>query len=120
MSISIEIPIPDSALNPNSRAHWSKSVKPKRIQRGSTTLLILEQIGPKWIPWAEAKCDIEVTYSTKRTWDRDNLQSALKSAFDGAQDSGLFVNDKYLSFGPQKIAEPDKDNPHVKLTFTEV
>jgi len=56
---------------------------------------------------------------TVRHPDRDNAKAALKSTFDGIQDSGLILDDNYL-ICDEPVFEKDAENPRVEITLTEM
>ena len=118
--VTINIPIPAKELNPNSRVHWAVKARAVKKQRINVYWKLMGLATKNRILgyWNAATVQIEATYKDKRRRDKDNLLASLKSAFDGAEDAGLIKNDSGFTYLPIKINEPDKTNPHIKLTFT--
>jgi hypothetical protein len=124
--IRINLDMPHKHLSPNSRCHWAQKAKAKKDQRDHSCYRILwalNEIAPvnthfrEWVPWKTANVQIVVTPPDRRRRDKDNLLASLKAAFDGAQDAGLIADDSGLTYLPITIAEPDKANPGVQITF---
>lgn len=116
--ITITLEMPHKHLSPNSRCHWAQKSQKKRAQRGAASSLIRSELGVVFSPkWKAANVQIIVTPPDRRRRDKDNLLASLKAAFDGAQDAGLIADDSGLTYLPITIAEPDKANAGVTLTF---
>lgn len=118
MTYSITMPLPNSMLSPNARCHWAVKAKHKKSQRLLACALMRAEIGPDFPAWKEATVQIEVTKKTRVKFDSDNFLSSCKAVFDGVQDSGLIEDDCGLTHLPLIKNEPDKNNPHMKITFT--
>lgn len=116
--ITITLEMPHKHLSPNSRCHWAQKAKQRKIQRMASNLRIRQALGANCSPkWESANVQITVTPPDRRRRDKDNLEGSLKAAFDGAQDAGLIADDSGLTYLPVVIAEPDKANAGVTLTF---
>jgi crossover junction endodeoxyribonuclease RusA len=116
--VSIKLEMPHQHLSPNSRCHWAQKSKAKKGQRMSAHIYIRQELGPLPEPkWETANVQITVTPPDRRRRDKDNLLASLKAAFDGAQDAGLIADDSGLTYLPITIAEPDKANAGVQITF---
>jgi crossover junction endodeoxyribonuclease RusA len=116
--ITIYMEMPHRFLSPNSRCHWAQKSMAKKHQRISAHIYIRQELGPLPEPkWKTANVQIVVTPPDRRRRDKDNLLASLKAAFDGAQDAGLIADDSGLTYLPIAIAEPDKANAGVTLTF---
>lgn len=81
MSIKIELPYPDSILNPNRKAHWSKKHRAQRKQKEMAFWVAKERGAPP----RKKKYDINVIFHPpdNRRRDEDNAIASLKGAFDG-------------------------------------
>lgn len=117
MKYSITMPLPHKMLSPNARCHWAVKAKHVKSQRTLACSLMRAEIGPSFPSWKEATVQIEVTKKTRVRYDSDNYVASCKSALDGVQDSGLIEDDCGLTHLPLIKCEPDKNNPHMKLTF---
>lgn len=120
VQISITLEMPHQHLSPNSRCHWAQKSKAKREQRQHSRYLILNEVlEAHCFPplWKTADVKITVTPPDRRRRDKDNLLASLKGVFDGAQDAHLIADDSGLTYLPITIAEPDKANAGVQITF---
>ena len=116
--VSIKLEMPHRFLSPNSRCHWAYKAREKKHQRMSAQIYIRQELGAVPEPkWETASVQITVTPPYRRRRDKDNLLASLKAAFDGAQDAGLIADDSGLTYLPITIAEPDKANAGVQITF---
>lgn len=101
--IEIVLPWPPSSLSPNTRQHWSKLAKAKKLYRHEC--------------WAQAKAQGVVKSDTdrlhlsivfvppsRRAFDLDNCLARLKSGLDGLADA-LVVDDKHWSLSIAKSPE---------------
>ena len=86
--ITIRLPWPPRALNPNGRAHWSKRIAPKRAQKQSTYeagLIAGLHLLKGRIP-ADAVVSIHWTFCppprAAHSYDDDNFEAAMKAARD--------------------------------------
>ena len=102
-SITLEIPVlPDRALSPNWRGHWS--IKNKASQE-------LRFIA--WVVAKESKCPhfekatVQFTYhvQTNRRRDGDNWLIMAKPLIDGLVDAGIFPDDssRFIKLLPVKF-----------------
>jgi len=98
-TITVEVPIPPKALHPNSRTHWRAKMAPKKKYRDTCAILGLEATKSNRPQWPTAKVRIRwrgKSHQTKRM-DQDNAIAALKAAFDGLTDAGVWKDDKGVS-----------------------
>jgi crossover junction endodeoxyribonuclease RusA len=116
--ITITLPMPHKHLSPNSRCHWAQKSTAKKAQRSLSALSIIAALKFERPLWSSADVAITVTAPDKRRRDRDNLLSALKGAFDGAQDAGLISDDSGLTYLPIQIVTGNKATAGITLTFT--
>jgi len=96
----IEIPfLPDRALSPNSRVHWSVKGEAVRVLREAAFYLAIAAGIPKM-----KRAEIEITYRcpTSRRRDPDNWLIMAKPAIDGLVDAGVLLDDssEYVCFKP--------------------
>ena len=118
-SISITLPLPERALSPNTRVHWSRKAKAVKRYRRLAWATAAEASGPGMPEmWAKASVAIAAYYPTRRHPDPDNLIASLKAAFDGLADAGIVSNDRGLwPLRPEIFT--DRANPRIELTITE-
>lgn len=104
MSQCVRLPWPPKELSPNSRAHWRKVHKAKKVMRTSAHILALEA---KMRAPAEGDIVIQLTMHppVRRGHDRDNSLARCKALLDGIADA-LRVNDKRFKPLPPEIADP--------------
>jgi len=120
MIYSITMPLPHKLLSPNSRCHWAARHKHRKDQRLLASALMRAEIGPDFPAWTAATAQIEVTKATRARFDADNFLSSCKAVFDGVQDAGLIEDDCGLTHLPLIKCEPNKLNPHMRITFTKL
>lgn len=81
---------PNGSLSPNSRAHWGKVAKLKRVQRAEWAALAMasrvKAEGEK------VHVRLEFVPSDRRPRDLDNLLASVKAGLDGLADA-MRVND---------------------------
>lgn len=94
----ITLPWPPKQLNPNARVHWSKKARVGKKYRRECYILAKQE-------------DVELPKTDKlhlfvdfyqpdhRNRDQDNMEAAMKSAYDGIADA-LGVNDSRFIIHP--------------------
>lgn len=117
MSILLTFPVPNSALNPNSRVHWAKKAAFAAMARASAyavgvTARLAGAFGP---PFPSASVRPRFTFKRGARRDRDNLMARCKPVWDGLTDAGLWVDDSLVTFEPVEI-DVDPETPHDTLT----
>lgn len=98
-ALTLRVPLPPRELSPNARTH--------RLKRNTIAQAYRAQVG--WLAreavtaggWQATHERFEVTVRVfwppkVRQWDLDNVYAALKSAFDGMQDGGVWANDRRI------------------------
>jgi hypothetical protein len=91
VSLTIELSWPEPCLWPNRTGHWSVKAEAKDVQKNVAYVLTKEAMSAVssaayWEGYAEylvIRLKVIGHKPNKRIRDRDNLQAALKSAFDG-------------------------------------
>jgi crossover junction endodeoxyribonuclease RusA len=117
-SITITIPLPERALSPNTRVHWSRKAKAVKRYRRLAWAASFDATPCTPERWAKASVAIVAYYPTRRHPDPDNLIASLKAAFDGIADAGIVANDRGL--WPERPAIfTDRTRPRIELTITE-
>lgn len=96
MSLEITLPWPPKELSPNSRQHWAKLAKAKRLYRHACAITAISQ-GAKRIAADGLHLTITFYPPTRRAFDLDGLLSRMKSGLDGLADV-LGVDDSRWSF----------------------
>ena len=96
--MKVVLPWPSPALNPNTRAHWSKLAKAKKSYRRIAWALACEA-GMNGAFHQDEKLVLEVSFyqPDRHQRDKDNMIASMKSAIDGLSDA-LGVNDRNFSF----------------------
>lgn len=121
-SITITLPLPPRALNPNSRPHYmTKAAKTKkyRTDAGFAALHASSRRTEETLcPWSRATIQVRWFHRTASFPDPDNVIAWLKAAFDGIADAGVIANDRDVEY-PPVIIEKDSDDPRVEIEVTE-
>lgn len=83
--ITITVPWPAAALNPNSRVHWSKLAKLKKKAKADAiwATAAAVPVGDRQLGPGPLKVTILANPPTVRNRDDDNLIAACKAYFDG-------------------------------------
>ncbi len=117
-SITITIPLPERALSPNTRVHWSRKAKAVKRYRRLAWAAAFDATPCTPERWAKASVAIAAYYPTRRHPDPDNLIASLKAAFDGIADAGIVANDRGLwPLRPEIVI--DRTRPRIELTINE-
>ena len=107
----IRLPWPPAALSPNSRLHWSRLAKAKKIYRRDCWIEALSQKArvPK-----DGKLRVDLTFyrPSRRAMDRDNLLARMKAGLDGVADA-LKTNDS--RFDPISVSVSDETGGYVMM-----
>lgn len=115
-SITITLPLPDPALSPNARVHWTKKAKCAKHYRWEAQCNVMAKT-PRRLMWEKASYTARFYFRDARRRDADNAIASLKSALDGVADAGLVINDSVL-WPERPEFHTDKENPRVEITFT--
>lgn len=119
-SMSIQLPIPPSCLNPNTAAHYQAKARARAQQRADAGTYASGQFrgpGPKW-----DKVRIKLAWFAKddnRIPDFDNAIASIKGVFDGLQDAGVVINDRGVQ-GVDLDRSIDKARPRIEVTVTPI
>jgi len=124
MEITLVYPLPHKYLFPNNRprnhGYFGQLVKNRRNIIKWDTIYQIRMAGLKDdMKWKHVHGKILWFTPTVRHPDRDNARSALKSTFDGIQDSGLILDDNYL-ICDDIVYEKDKEWQRVVITLSEI
>lgn len=84
--ITITLPWPDAALNPNSRSMWKK-INAAKDARQIGRLETMAQVPDAVLPDGPLVCEYKFYPPSKRWFDDDNLISSLKNFRDGIFDN---------------------------------
>lgn len=90
MTVTIYLPLPPAALNPNARVHWRTKAKATKAYREAARWAAH---APHAAQWKVADIQAHFRFGQDRRRDRDNLLASLKAAFDGLVDAGLLADD---------------------------
>lgn len=111
--LTITLPLPPKALNPNWRGHWAiKAAKVKQCRWESKMMAFCRREPFEVLEKATIQC--RFYFRDKRRRDKDNLLASCKAYFDGLADAGLVRDDSQLSYLPV-VVEVDKSNPRLVL-----
>lgn len=122
-SITIVLPLPPTALNPNARvSHWGVRQRATKKYREDCKVLATAavrkafKVDPHW-----GHCTIQPRFFFKReslVQDDDNAIRSMKAARDALQDAGLVINDKGARTMMPEMGV-DAKNPRLELIVTE-
>lgn len=84
--ITIALPWPPRALNPNGRAHWRAKAKAARQVRRDACILTLAA-GVRALPWQSMQVELIFCPPDRRPRDLDNMLASAKSLLDGVADA---------------------------------
>lgn len=122
MSITLTYSLPHELLSPNespNRYKKQRLIKKRRRNVMYETIMHVRNAGMKDdLRWKHVTATIMWYHKTWQRPDRDNVIAWLKSTFDGIEESGLILNDKYLRPMPPEFQE-DKERPRVEITLME-
>ncbi len=101
--IEIVLPWPPSSLSPNTRQHWSKLAKSKKLYRYECWAQAKAQ-GVQKSDTGSLHLDIVFVPPSRRAFDLDNCLARIKAGLDGLADA-LGVDDKHWSLSIAKSPE---------------
>jgi len=119
--ITIEVPIPHRALNPNGRSHWRAKSSLTSIERQTARLTAMSWLNERMLDpprWAAATIQCTFYFATKRRRDKDNAEASLKATRDGLADAGIVANDAAFTSLPPTLLV-DKLRPRVVIEIRE-
>ena len=98
MAITIDLPWPPGALNPNGRGHWGKKARAAKSYREAAYLATIDAMNraKERGGWRAAHASVRFCVPETRRRDEDNHLAMLKPAWDGMVDAGLLVDDDHL------------------------
>ncbi len=108
--LSLTLPWPPRSLSPNHRAHWAAKAKAAKAYRSQCGLLTLAEYqkakksGLRIDPDRPVRLHLLFVPPNRRAYDRDNLVSWCKAAFDGMADA-LVVNDRMFRLDSIEVSE---------------
>ena len=121
VSLTFQLPIPDSVLSPNARPHWSvksKAVKAARKLAFIEARRVLSDLGIEPPRWVKAKERTVLFLTAKMNQpDPDNFMAMLKPYRDGLADAGIVANDKNLWPERPEIVRVER-LPRIEITIT--
>jgi crossover junction endodeoxyribonuclease RusA len=115
LGVSFALPFPLSALNPNSRFHWTVVGNEKAMYRQKANIEAKQAriradiyLGDMqaYVESCGGKLPITITFSPRRVMDDDNIIASFKAGRDGIAD-GLGIDDK-LFLVTYKFEPPTK------------
>lgn len=117
-SLTITLPHPPAGCRPNFRSRtWHAAARAKKNYKRTARLTALAS----WPGPPMPKATVQVTWdsATRMAPDPDNINGAMKAAFDGLQAAGVIWNDRDLSPLPPVI-RLKQTAPAVHLEIREV
>lgn len=104
MEMTITLPWPSKALQPNARVHWAakaKATKQARYEAELVATAVMRLVG--WTKCERASIEYVFYDPVKRRRDRDNHLAACKAYNDGLADAGIVGNDSGFTFLPVRF-----------------
>ncbi len=122
--ITLVFSLPSKFLFPNNRPRnhgfFASVVKQRRVETMYDTIRQIRLAGlPDNMEWVHVHGQIMWYTRTVTHPDRDNARSALKSTFDGIEDSRLILDDNYLVCPDDVMFEKDAEYQRVEITLSE-
>lgn len=102
--LTIYLPWPPKELSPNTRLHWSKLARAKRLYRASCASEATGQ-GVCSTSAKKARISLVFTPPTKRAYDLDNLVARMKSGLDGLADA-MGLDDRHWALSIERSDAP--------------
>ena len=112
--LTIYLPWPPKELSPNTRLHWSKLARAKRVYRAVCASESASQ-GVCSTTALKARISLVFTQPTKRGYDLDNLVARMKSGLDGLADT-LGLDDRHWALSIERADAP-KPGGFVEVTI---
>jgi len=120
-SVIIDLPLPRSALSPNSRVNWRTRAKAVARYRDAAYLVTRQAQGGARRRWRRAVARATFYWPDRIRRDGDNAEASLKPAFDGMVDAGLIVDDSTAVLTRDRpVHQVDRRNPRVVIEVREV
>jgi len=116
--LTVELPLPNKKLNPNSRVHFMELAKAKKSAKRDAYLAGTSAINksPEQFPYDCVWAQSTFFFRDNRQRDIDNHIACLKPYFDGMAEAGLVTNDSFIIPAPCAF-HIDKENPRLILEF---
>lgn len=124
--VKILLDLPAQALMPNVSVHRMAKARATKEAREAaweaaclavgTDVEIVKSMG---FPWKHATAQVTWKYCRLQP-DRQNALSALKAAFDGFEDAGIYHNDRELVHMPVKMVKVLKGCEGVEIIVQEI
>lgn len=96
--ISISLRLPSKACHPNARPHYMAKANAKKKDRQTACYVALEAMKGQTFGWKSAVA--QLTFTTARQNDADNLLAWAKHFIDGIADAGIVTNDRDITYPP--------------------
>ena len=116
--VQIWTPLPPVELSKNGRAHWADKHAIFQDHKMIARAAVNRVLPSGFTPW-RGPVDVSIVWRQHHTghWpDRDNTITRLAAAMDGAEDAGLFANDRQIrSYRLDYVKDIDEG---VSITFT--
>ena len=98
-TMTVTLPWPADALQPNARVHWA--AKAAAVKRARSDAWLCANAIKRQVGWIKCKAaTIRATFYApqKRKRDGDNHLAACKAYFDGLADAGVIENDAGFAY----------------------
>lgn len=114
--LSMELPLPDPDLSPNSRVHYQERARATRDAKEEVIVAVLEKGRPK--PLDRATVTVTFVVPNKRRRDKGNLIASAKPYLDGLVTAGVITDDNWQAI--EEVYPPIKYEKGVRKTIIEV
>jgi len=117
ISITTRHPV---ACDPNRRLHWAKKASETKAERQAAWALWKGMSAGRTFRWP--RCTVEIDWHAKDKRgirDLDNTIACCKTVMDGAEDAGIYVNDRCIESMTVKRAVTGKDEVTVTVRLAQ-
>lgn len=118
---TITTSLPDHALSPNARAHWTGKHRAKKNAMIAAEMLTRQAMGRHGAPlWRRASIRAVAFLRKGRAKpDPDNFIASLKPIIDGIEKAGLIQNDRDVVYEPPMFLD-QVNGEELKLIVKEI
>lgn len=118
--LKVILDLPPVELSPNKRVHWAKKAKKIKEYRQHAMEMAMASAFDTDMKEPFVTPVVQISYFNARNVkpDADNILAAMKSAFDGFTDAGIWKDDRFCFYFPVR-RECDRTAPRVEITITE-
>lgn len=114
--MTINLPLPDNSLSPNSRGHWSKKSRSTKLHRNRAKVATMNIINTMPSVPAFRSYTLAFYWPNAIRRDDDNAAASCKAYRDGIADA-LQMDDHGLTMAATPAMHIDRTNPRLEITL---